>query len=336
MNNDLILDINDFSLSFSMDNQVINAVSNLSLQVEKGEIVALVGESGCGKSLTALSIVNLAPSNSFVSQGSIKIKGENVLEFSTKQWNEKRGNVFSIIFQEPMSALDPLVKIGNQIKQSLLVHNKDLKKDKIKLKKIIIDMLNSVQMRNPELIYNSYPHQLSGGMRQRVLIALALINNPCLLVSDEATTALDVSVQKQVLNILRTMNKERDLSILFISHDLGVVNDFCDKVYVMYAGSIVESGYAKQLIENPIHPYTRGLINSIPSFSKRGSALSTIKGSVPSLLKRSNVGCPFVDRCYMAQEICLKEKVLEQNYNNRSLFCHFIDLKKTIEENCDE
>ncbi|MBK5200075.1 MAG: ABC transporter ATP-binding protein [Spirochaetaceae bacterium] len=336
MSKDLILEINNFSLSFIINKQEINAVNDVSLKVEKGEIVGLVGESGCGKSLTALSIVNLAPQNSFVVQGEIKIHDENVLKFTSKQWNERRGNDFSIIFQEPMTALDPLVKIGNQIKQTIVIHNKEFKKDKIKLKQMIIDMLISVQLKDPELIYNSYPHQLSGGMRQRVLIALALINNPCLLVADEATTALDVSVQKQVLNILSTMNKDRNLSILFISHDLGIVKNFCDRIYVMYAGAIVESGKANDLIENPIHPYTKGLISSIPSFSKRGSTLSTIKGNVPTLLKRTNTGCPFVERCLISKKICLSEKVPQQNYNNRSLYCHLIDLEKSIKEKYDE
>ncbi len=336
MSKETVLKITNFSLGFNIDNKEIKAVNDISLSVDKGEIVGLVGESGCGKSLTALSVVNLAPSNSHIIDGKIEIQGENVIEFDTKMWNDRRGNEFSIIFQEPMSALDPLVKIGRQIKQAILVHNKELKNDKPKVKKMILDMLESVQLKDPLFVYNSYPHQLSGGMRQRVLIALALINNPCLLVSDEATTALDVTVQKQVLNILSTMNKERNLSILFISHDLGIVKDFCDRIYVMYAGSIVESGDANELIDNPIHPYTKGLIDSIPSLSKRGIPLSTIKGNVPTLLKRNSGGCPFVDRCSISKELCKDHRVLKQEYNNRSLYCHLIDLEKTIKERGDE
>jgi oligopeptide/dipeptide ABC transporter ATP-binding protein len=224
-----------------------------------------------------------------------------------------------------MTALDPLVKIGLQIKEAIVIHS-DKKIDKYTLKKRIIKMLESVEMKNPELIYNSYPHQLSGGMRQRVLIALSLINNPSLLIADEPTTALDVTVQKQVLNILKDMNEEKNLSILFISHDLGVVKNFCSRIYVMYAGMIVESGGAKNLMENPLHPYTNGLIDSIPSLKHRGTVLSTIKGRVPTLEKRVTQGCPFAARCPISKPICTQQMPKKQVSGNRILYCHMINL----------
>ena len=325
-----VLEINNFTLSFKIKDKEVKAVNDISLYVEKGEVVGLVGESGCGKSLTALSIVNLQPSNSKIVDGEIEINGEDVLSYSREMWNDKRGKDFSIIFQEPMSALDPLVKIGNQIKESIVAHA-DESINSVDLKSRIMDMLRAVELRNPELVYDSYPHQLSGGMRQRVLIALSLINNPCLLVADEPTTALDVTVQSQILKILKQMNEELSLSVLFISHDLGVVKNFCERIYVMYAGLIVESGISSDLIENPIHPYTRGLIDSIPSIKKRGKTLSTIKGNVPTLERRSGMGCPFASRCYLAKPVCYVKKLEEQRVGSRSLFCHLINLEEELE-----
>lgn len=321
-----VLSINNFTLAFNINKRTVNAVNGISLYANRGEIVALVGESGCGKSLTALSAVNLRPSNSKIISGQIKINGEDVLAYSKSDWNKKRGNDFSIIFQEPMTALDPLVKIGNQIKEAIVIHS-NKKLDKLIIRQRIINMLESVQLKNPQLIYDSYPHQLSGGMRQRVLIALSLINNPSLLIADEPTTALDVTVQKQVLGILKNMNEQKNLSILFISHDLGVVKNYCSRIYVMYAGMIVESGDARELIENPIHPYTKGLINSIPSIKNKGKVLSTIKGRVPTLEKRVIMGCPFASRCSMAKPICYAKMPVEQKSGGRTLFCHLIDLK---------
>jgi peptide/nickel transport system ATP-binding protein len=328
-----VLEINNLTLAFKINKKEVNAVNKVSLYADEGEIVALVGESGCGKSLTALSAVNLRPTNSKIVSGEIEINGEDVLSYSKSDWNKKRGNDFSIIFQEPMTALDPLVKIGKQIKEAILIHS-DKKIDSDILKDQIITMLESVKLKNPQLIYNSYPHQLSGGMRQRVLIALSLINNPSLLIADEPTTALDVTVQKQVLNILKEMNVKKNLSILFISHDLGVVKNFCSRIYVMYAGTIVESGGAKDLIDNPKHPYTKGLIDSIPSLKNRGTVLSTIKGRVPTLEKRVTMGCPFASRCSLAKPVCYAKMPLKQERGNRALYCHMIDLKD--EETCHE
>lgn len=322
-----VLDIQDLSLAFNINNKSVKAVNNVSLYVDKGEIVALVGESGCGKSLTALATVNLRSSNSKITNGKIIINNEDVFSYSQSVWNKKRGKDFSIIFQEPMTALDPLVKIGKQLKEAILIHS-DLTISKEEINKKIIKMLESVELRNPKLIFNSYPHQLSGGMRQRVLIALSLINNPSLLIADEPTTALDVTVQKQVLNILKEMNILKGLSILFISHDLGVVKDFCTRIYVMYAGMIVESGNVNDIIDNPQHPYTKGLINSIPSLKNKGSVLSTIKGRVPTLEKRDNFGCPFSARCSLSKPICYAKRPEKQEKGNRTLYCHFVSIEK--------
>lgn len=315
-----VLEMKDYSLSLNINNRQVKAVDGVNLRINEGEIVALVGESGCGKSLTALSILSLLPKNARVIGGEINFKDKNLLELTTKQLNTIRGNDISIIFQEPMSALNPLIKIGNQILHSLVNHNKDVinPKEKVKL------MLKQVGLDDVERIYSSYPHQLSGGMRQRVMIAMALINSPQLLVADEPTTALDITIQGQILDILKEMNKKLNTAVLFISHDLALVKNLCDRVYVMYASMIVESATIDNIILNAKHPYTKALLKSLPSIKQRGKKLSSIKGIVPKLENREENNCPFAPRCEFAKEICFNKKPELIKFKDNYVRCHFV------------
>ena len=316
--NSKVLEIKNYSLSLNIRNKYVKAVDDVNLQINQGEIVALVGESGCGKSLTALSILSLLPENSKIISGEINYKETNLLTLDTSQLNKIRGNDISIIFQEPMSALNPLIKVGNQILQTLKKHSKEEKNPKER----VCSILKQVGLDDGNRIFNSYPHQLSGGMRQRVLIAMALINKPLLLVADEPTTALDITIQGQILDILKLMNKKLDTAVLFISHDLALVKTLCDKVYVMYASMIVESGSIDDIIKSPLHPYTKALLKSLPSVSQRGKKLLSIKGLVPKLENRVENTCPFAPRCEFSQPICFREKPQLVKMRNSFVRCH--------------
>ncbi len=318
MNNE-VLEIKDYSLSLKINNKFVKAVDSVNLNINKGEIVALVGESGCGKSLTALSILSLLPKGAKVIDGEIKFNDIDLLQLNLDQLNDIRGNDISIIFQEPMSALNPLLKIGKQIQQVLLNHRKNVENPKEKVK----DILRQVGLNQVDRIYNSYPHQLSGGMRQRVIIAMALINSPKLLVADEPTTALDITIQSQILDLIKEMNKIKETAVLFITHDLALVKNLCDRVYVMYASMIVESSSIENIIKKAKHPYTQALLKSLPSISQRGKILSSIKGVVPKLENRLEEGCPFAPRCEFAKEICYKEKPKLINFEESLVRCHF-------------
>jgi len=318
MNNN-ILEIKDYTLSFSINNKRIKAVDTINLDIKKGEFVALVGESGCGKSLTALSILSLLPNSAKYKKGQILFNDKNLINLNIAELNEIRGNEISMIFQEPMTALNPLLKVNKQMKQALKAHrNEDINyRDKI------YEMLELVGLEDVKRVYNSYPHQLSGGMRQRVMIAQALINNPSLLIADEPTTALDVTVQNQILKLIKDLNKRFNNAVLFISHDLSIVNHFSDKIYVMYASLIVESATTKNLINNPKHPYTKALLKSLPSLDKKGEELHSIKGIVPKLEDRVENMCPFAPRCEYAKEVCFREKPKMEKLEDTFVRCHF-------------
>lgn len=281
----------------------IKPVNNISFTIEKGEIVALVGESGSGKSVTALSIMGLnAPSIKYGKDSVISFKGENMLRMKKRKLKKIRGNEISMIFQDPMSSLNPLHPIGKQIAESIQVHQGISYK---KAKETVIQLLSMVGIPDPESRLGDYPHQLSGGMRQRIMIAIALACNPSLLIADEPTTALDVTIQAQILNVMRQLQKETNISILMITHDLGVVAEMADRVLVMYCGEIVEEGDVHSLFQNPQHPYTKGLLASVPKL--RGNSekyLHTIPGAVPNPLELPK-GCNFYSRCSSATEKCL-------------------------------
>lgn len=295
-----VLSVNGLTVDFNIGGKPCHAVNNISLRVQPGEMVALVGESGCGKTVTALTAAGLKPETARVSHGKVLLGGTELLSLSDEQWNEYRGKEISMIFQEPMTALNPLIKVGRQIAEAAVIHGVSRKQAKA----MAISVMEQVGLPDVERIYNEYPHRLSGGQRQRVMIAMALINKPSLLIADEPTTALDVTIQAQIMELIAKMNRELGTAVLLISHDLGVIRQMCSRVYVMYAGSVVESGTVEQVFENPLHPYTKGLIGSIPSLSKRGRPLMPIGGTVPSLETRSEHGCPFYNRCERRRPQC--------------------------------
>ena len=297
-----------FSMEFEHEKKWYPAVTDLNMHIDAGEMVALIGESGCGKSITALSMMGLQPKGTRL-DGHMYLDGENgpldLNKLTQKEWMAIRGSRISMIFQEPMTALNPLIKVGKQVRECLLEHQKTISKKEAK--RLVLEQLRSVGLPDVDYLYECYPHQLSGGQRQRVMIAMAFINNPALLIADEPTTALDVTIQAQIMELMRQMNQKTNTAILLISHDLGVVSRLCSRVYIMYAGRIVESGPVKEILAHPFHPYTKGLVEAIPDLTKRGKPLKAIPGSVPGLYARSNIGCGFAGRCEYCTERCKKE-----------------------------
>lgn len=279
-------------------------IDDITFSIEEGEIVGVVGESGCGKSMTALSLLKLLPKNITLSKdSSVKLNGKEISKLSEREMRRIRGNEISMIFQEPMTSLNPVLRIGRQIREIIQLHKKVSKDEATKLG---IDLLRSVGIPSPEETFNRFPHELSGGMRQRVMITIAMACNPKLLIADEPTTALDVTIQAQILSLMKNLIKEYNTSILMITHDLGVVAEMCQRVIIMYAGKIVETADVETLFEDPQHPYTKGLIASLPASSKNKKRLSSIPGNVPTIKKRSK-GCRFAPRCSFAMDICLNK-----------------------------
>lgn len=275
-----ILDVKNLSTSFRNKKESIVTVDNISFEVYEGETLGIVGESGCGKSLTSLSIMGLVKSPGEVKATSILYDGMDLGNMSKKGFREIRGNSMSMIFQEPMTSLNPVYKIGNQIEESLKIHKK---MDKAQRYTIIINLLEQVGIARAEEIADSYPHQLSGGMRQRVMIAMAIACQPKLIIADEPTTALDVTIQAQILDLLKNLQIKNNMAMILITHDLGVVSEVCERVVVMYAGKIVERGEVRSVLSNPEHPYTKGLLASLPKNAQPQSRLPYIPGQVPPL-----------------------------------------------------
>lgn len=299
-----LLDIQNLIVSFHTDDGVFRAVDDVSLQVQRGEIVGLVGESGCGKSVTSLSILKLIPSPpGSIESGSIFFNGHDLLKMSVGQLRNIRGKAISMIFQEPLSALSPLQRIGQQLVETLRLHQSMTKKDAWAQAE---SWLQKVRIPNAVERMYAYPFQLSGGMQQRVMIAMALMLEPELIIADEPTTALDVTIQARIFRLIREMRQEQT-SILLITHDMGVIWEMCDRVLVMYASKIVEEGRKSEIFERPAHPYTRGLLRSIPKLAARTGRLSAIPGQVPSPLHYPS-GCHFRDRCPHALERCAHEE----------------------------
>ncbi|WP_066054806.1 ABC transporter ATP-binding protein [Robertmurraya korlensis] len=297
-----LLEVKNLETAFSIDGQYYNAVDNVSFSVKPREIVGIVGESGCGKSVMSLSIMKLLPKGiGKIKSGSIHFEGVHLEKMSDKEINSIRGKDIAMIFQEPMTSLNPVFSIGFQIQEVLFNHMKISKKE-ARLKSIAL--LKSVGISRPEKIVDEYPHQLSGGMRQRVMIAIAIACQPKLLIADEPTTALDVTVQAQILELLKDIQKVNDMSVILITHDLGVVAEMCDEVIVMYAGKIVEKTDVDTLFHDPKHPYTKLLMGAIPRMDEDVEVLSSIKGIVPSLKNMPKVGCKFAARCPQAMPEC--------------------------------
>ncbi|MCP8617927.1 ABC transporter ATP-binding protein [Salirhabdus salicampi] len=305
------------------DGGEIPAVDGVSFKVHKGEVVGIVGESGSGKSVTSLSVMQLIPSPpGKIVSGDINFKGENLAQVSEKRMREIRGNEIAMIFQEPMTSLDPLFKIGDQIMESILLHQ-NISKKEARLKSI--NLLKLVGIPRAESVVDEYPHQLSGGMRQRVMIAMAMSCNPELLIADEPTTALDVTIQAQILDLMKNLNKEKETAILMITHDLGVVAEVCDRVVVMYCGQVVEEGTTREILKDPKHPYTKGLIRSLPKLHEKEQRLYSIPGTVPKP-SMDMVGCRFADRCEFAFKRCFAETPeLLSHENGRQSRCFLYD-----------
>lgn len=293
MGNEKILEIKDLHTAFRFHDQYFDAVDGVSFSLHKNELLAIVGESGCGKSTVANSIVGLHDENFTRVSGEIIYNGENMVNYSEEQLNEIRGKEIGFIFQDPLASLNPLHRIGKQIEESLVYHT-NLKSEE--RHKRMLELLEQVGINNPKRIANQFPHQLSGGMRQRVLIAIALSCKPNIIIADEPTTALDVTIQAQILDLLTELQNEINAGIILITHDLGVVAQMADKVAVMYAGEIVEMADAKEIFSNPLHPYTRSLLQSIPQSDSDDEELHVIHGIVPSLKNLPREGCRFASR----------------------------------------
>jgi oligopeptide/dipeptide ABC transporter ATP-binding protein len=292
-----ILKLRDLSVSFRSDHGPLRVVSDICFDIGKSEIFGLVGESGSGKSMTALSILRILPGNAFA-EGSVMFEGKDLLSLSEDKMRSIRGKDISIIFQEPMTSLNPVLTVGYQVAETLMAHFSISKKDAMKR---AIELLHAVKIPTPEMRIKDYPHQLSGGMRQRVMIAIAIACNPKLLIADEPTTALDVTIQAQILDLLQGLRKERGMAILLITHDLSIISEQAERVAVMYGGRIMELAPADKIFRTPLHPYTVGLLQSLPD--KRGVPLKPITGFVPSP-DRYPQGCKFSDRCPKVIDDC--------------------------------
>ncbi len=320
---EIILEVNNMATTFETDHGPLRAVDDVSFRVRKGETLGIVGESGCGKTVTSLSIMRLLPQPAGkVAEGEILYRGKDILKMSKEELYHLRGNEIAMIFQEPMRALNPVERVGKQIAEVYKLHHKD--KSAAQRQQAAIEMLKSVGVPSPDKRIYEFPHQMSGGMRQRVMIAIALACKPEILIADEPTTALDVTIQAQILDLIKTLQKENDTAVVFVTHDLGVIAEVCDSVLVMYAGQVVERGLVDEIFVRPKHPYTKSLLQSIPRLDTPSkSNLKTIPGQVPGLADMPK-GCRFANRCYMVQDKCRSElPKLEQINDKQRVRCHF-------------
>ncbi|MFP4016458.1 MAG: ABC transporter ATP-binding protein [Halanaerobiales bacterium] len=325
-----LLELKNLKTYFYTESGVAQAVDGVNFEIYPGETLGVVGESGCGKSVTSLSVMRLIPEPpGKIEDGEIIFKGRDLTKLSNAEMRKIRGNEISMIFQEPMTSLNPVFTIGNQISEAIMLH-KDVNKKEAMAQSV--EMLKKVGIPLPEQRINEYPHQLSGGMRQRVMIAMALSCNPELLIADEPTTALDVTIQAQILDLMNELKEKFHMSIMMITHDLGVIAEVCDRVAVMYAGKVVEYTDVKTLFKNPRHPYTWGLMNSIPKLDEEVERLTAIPGIVPSALDFPE-GCRYNTRCPMAQERCFKEEPeLVEVEDGHKARCFYTDEIDKLEE----
>lgn len=305
INKEILVDVKNLSIGFEVSKKMLKAVENVSFNIKKGEILGICGESGSGKSVTVTSIMKLLPPNGKILEGNIIYKGQDLANKSEKEMRSLRGNEISMIFQDPMTSLNPVFTIQNQLVEAIRLHQEITKKEAIEK---AIKLLEMVGIQDAAKKIKLYPHEFSGGMRQRVMIAMAIASNPNLIIADEPTTALDVTVQKQILDLLSDLREKIDTSIVLITHDLDVVKNICDRVCVMYAGEIVEEADVVEIFKNPLHPYTKMLMNSIPSGSKNDGLLNVIDGTVPALENIDRSKCVIADRIKS-----LKEEDHEEN-----------------------
>ncbi len=322
-NNDIeqtLVSIKDFSLAFNLENGKLKALENISFDIAPSSIVNIVGESGSGKSSVGLSMLRLNEAHNVEYNGSILFENKNVLEFSQQELESFRGKTVSMIFQEPMNALNPVMKVGKQVEEALLVHGICSQKEAANL---VVNMFNEVGITNAKERVESYPHELSGGMRQRVMIAMAVITKPKLIIADEPTTSLDITISKQILALIKSMHDKHNISIIFISHDLSLIETVSDYTIVMYLGHIVENAKTSEIIKNPLHPYTRALFSIANHIRERssGGQLPIIGGEIASALNKPT-GCVFHPRCKECMPICREVIPLEKSIGNTKVACH--------------
>ncbi|OUO90898.1 peptide ABC transporter ATP-binding protein [Gordonibacter sp. An230] len=314
----MLLSVKNLSTEFPVKKGIVRAVEDVSFDVDQGEILAIVGESGSGKSVTSLSVMGLLADPGRVAGGSMEFEGKDLVSLPEREYRELRGNDMAMIFQEPMTSLNPVYRVGKQIVEAIRTHEKISKKE---ARERAIDMLRKVGIPSPEKRIDDYPHQMSGGMRQRVMIAMALACNPKLLIADEPTTALDVTIQAQILDLLRRLRDETGMAVLLITHDLGVVSETADRVVVMYCGQVVEEAEVRALFDHPMHPYTLGLLKSIPRLEDDDTKrLYMIKGMVPNPLEMPP-GCHFSDRCDSCMDICRAQMPKLVDVGGRKVRC---------------
>ncbi|MYL32530.1 ATP-binding cassette domain-containing protein [Pontibacillus yanchengensis] len=326
-----LLEVKNLETAFGIDGKDYNAVDRVTFHVEPGKVIGVVGESGCGKSVMSLSIMGLLPKGiGKVNAGEIKFKGRNLENLNDNEMNKIRGKDIAMIFQEPMTSLNPVFTIGYQLEEVLHNHFKISKKE---ARQKVVQLLTAVGISRPEKVVYEYPHQLSGGMRQRVMIAMAIACQPQLLIADEPTTALDVTVQAQILELLKDIQRKNNMSIILITHDLGVVSESCDEVIVMYAGRIVEKTDVRRLFKEPKHPYTELLMGSIPRMDVETDQLATIDGMVPSLKNMPHVGCRFANRCPKAMKECTEvTPELKENEYGHEVACLLYETSRPAKE----
>ncbi len=321
-----LLKVTNLHTSFFTPAGEVKAVNGISFSLEKGKVLGIVGESGSGKSVTAYSILQILANPGKIVDGSIIYAGQELVGASKEEMGKIRGNKISIIFQDPMTSLNPVFTIGNQLMEAIMLHTG---RDKVEAKERAIEMLKLVGVNEPEKRIKQYPHEFSGGMRQRVMIAMALACEPDILIADEPTTALDVTIQAQILDLIRDLQAQLGMSVILITHDLGVVAEMCDEVIVMYAGEVCERGTADEIFYNPKHEYTKGLLRSIPTVSDDDRRLEPIGGTPVDLLNMPD-GCPFSSRCDNAMKICLGYKAKEMKINDNHIASCWHNIKDAI------
>ena len=323
-----ILSVQNLHTSFHTDKGEVKAVNGVTFNLEKGKILGIVGESGSGKSVTAYSIMRILEKNGRITEGKILYKGQDIAEFSEKQMRESRGKCCSIIFQDPMTSLNPVFTVGNQLKEAIELHT-DRKGKEAEAR--AIEMLTLVGVNEPEKRVKQYPYELSGGMRQRVMIAMALACEPDILIADEPTTALDVTIQAQILELMQSLQKKLGMAIIMVTHDLGVIADMCDEIIVMYGGRVCERGTAEDIFYRPHHEYTKGLLRSIPNVDRIGEKLIPIPGTPINLLNMPK-GCAFCPRCEEAMKICIEEQPPEMQMPDGHFASCWLNVKAAMEE----
>ena len=323
-----ILSVQNLHTSFHTDQGEVKAVNGVTFNLEKGKILGIVGESGSGKSVTAYSIMRILEKNGRITEGKILYKGQDIAEFSEKQMREFRGKCCSIIFQDPMTSLNPVFTVGNQLREAIELHT-DRKGKEAEAR--AIEMLTLVGVNEPEKRVKQYPYELSGGMRQRVMIAMALACEPDILIADEPTTALDVTIQAQILELMQSLQKKLGMAIIMVTHDLGVIADMCDEIIVMYGGRVCERGTAEDIFYRPHHEYTKGLLRSIPNVDRIGEKLIPIPGTPINLLNMPK-GCAFCPRCEEAMKICIEEQPPEMQMPDGHFASCWLNVKAAMEE----